>query len=101
MMRKEGSTLFLIYLKVDLTLLFDHRLHIRFQGCNSWARISLVTLDRDHVTSPPTLGTVKALVYPHPTPSAPLPRPCGCGRAGGGRPLPGTQQRPLGVNSAH
>ena len=69
MMRKEGSTLFLIYFKVYLTLLFDHRLHIRFQGCNSsWAHISLVTLDRDHVTSPPTLGTVKALLIHTPPP---------------------------------
>lgn len=82
MMRKEGSTLFLIYFKVYLTLLFDHRLHIRFQGCNSsWAHISLVTLDQDHVTSPPTLGTVKALLIHTPPPPHPYPGPVD----GGGR----------------
>ena len=76
MMRKEGSTLLLIYFIVFLSLLFDHRLHIRFQGCNSsWAHISLVTLDRDHVTSPPTLGTVKALLIHTPPPPHPYPGP--------------------------
>ena len=48
---------------------------------SSWARISLVTLDRDHVTSPPTLGTVKALLIHTPPPPHPYTGPVD----GGGR----------------